>query len=458
LSELVKTFGARLDGRTDDSAALQRAIDFLRPPSAVPNAVEVHGGVLELPRCAIRLSRSVRIPTGVTLRGSGAGTVLLHDAPREDRGAIDFFSPFDNGYCTSAAVEDLCIHTNHGPGITVDPSVKNLNTCRLRNLIISAGAWGIDLRNVYSQNLQIENVHLRQLGAGAVWVRGNANQVLRVNTEAGTRPGFMAEPALLVVDGVGNLVQGCILEGVSEPVVAAQLSGQVLWRHNWIELGSARDRVALRLVDCVADMDYLQHFLPHNRLELRNSVAGLAIADTTGETVPVSECVLADVASFLKIGQAIVNADAGCFEDPRVCIGSVTSRQGGWSITLPPPGPAFVPSRWEFGEGARGRIREEPGRLVLRAPEDPAARLSVGFRVPADFSTPADAALVLRVDGPGEIGVWQESSRLACVATNTTTLTVVPSAKAGQLLRIDVLCKGSEHTLSRVRLIRLLTS
>lgn len=61
-SELnVRDFGAKIDGETDDSGAIQRALDA---------ASEQGGGKVSLPTGKYRMDNSISIPTGVILAGS----------------------------------------------------------------------------------------------------------------------------------------------------------------------------------------------------------------------------------------------------------------------------------------------------------------------------------------------------------------------------------------------------
>ena len=61
----VVSFGAKADGKTDDTAAIQKALD----------AAGKHGGVVRLPAGKFLVAGSLKIPVGVALAGSNQAPV-----------------------------------------------------------------------------------------------------------------------------------------------------------------------------------------------------------------------------------------------------------------------------------------------------------------------------------------------------------------------------------------------
>lgn len=62
----VKDFGAKGDGVTDDRAAIQAAINYLRADGRT-------GGIAYFPMGEYRVSNTIKLPTGVTIRGAQGG-------------------------------------------------------------------------------------------------------------------------------------------------------------------------------------------------------------------------------------------------------------------------------------------------------------------------------------------------------------------------------------------------
>src|SRR5205814_8568544 len=83
---------------------------------------------------------------------------------------------------------------------------------RLERLQISAGKRAIDLEGAYSQHVLIDDIFLWNLGSSVLYIKGNANQIRRIDTEGGFRQNFIKEPGQLMVSGAGNFITDCIIE------------------------------------------------------------------------------------------------------------------------------------------------------------------------------------------------------------------------------------------------------
>ena len=91
----VVSFGAKADGKTDDTAAIQKALD----------AAGKHGGVVRLPAGKFLVAGSLKIPVGVALVGSNQapvyiepliGTVILATGGRDKEDAPALFEMGDS--------------------------------------------------------------------------------------------------------------------------------------------------------------------------------------------------------------------------------------------------------------------------------------------------------------------------------------------------------------------------
>ena len=126
----VRSFGARMDGTTNDAAALQKAIDTV---------VARGGGVVLIPQgnllLTIRDKSAITLRLGVTLRGAGAGkTTLLAPAAGADYDGIMMELP----EFVTARLESL---TLRGPSETFDDHTT-------QGILHHGGLAGIQIRDV----------------------------------------------------------------------------------------------------------------------------------------------------------------------------------------------------------------------------------------------------------------------------------------------------------------------
>jgi hypothetical protein len=215
---------------------------------------------------------------------------------------------------TGAGVEALCIDAEDGGAIDGLSGIT-LERVRVRDVVLTCQNWGIDLRNNDTRNSTFDNVHVRQFGAGSAWVDGTSNRLYAVNSEFGTREGFSADPALLVVRGDDNSVIGCIMESVPPGSTAAYyVSGTRLhWGFNWAELFSGTgkatgsDNVAFIFenVSDVSRVDNLHILMSTQRARLINSQVRALQIDSFAENNPLRDYFVVDSNSAVEINWQI---------------------------------------------------------------------------------------------------------------------------------------------------------
>ena len=461
----VAEFGANGKDNGWDTDAIQRAIDSLPKPSGV-GTKEPCGGVVVLPAGRYLLNKPLRVFSGVTLRGEGAGTVLYSPA---DEPAILMVSPFSHNYCTSATVEDLTIYTDKSPGIVADKSVTNLVQCRFENLLISAGGCAIDLdpnlaHKIYTQNTVVRNVFVSTFGGPALQLWGNANHIEQVCTEGGTRKDFKADPAIVTIAGGGNDIRSCIIEANKpNPAVAFCISGTFTWSHNWVELDPSKEGVAYIFKDVEwALIDNLHHLLPWHKPKFVNCASvQIRMLNTDGELSPLSANLDLDDKSSLRIDQVIARTDVGMLDNPRVSIGSIYNKLGGWRLDL--DGLKSLAAQHNFVANAklqdmqgwqvkwdtplgniRGEAKPEPdpadptrNRLRIEIKQNPNKRplgVEAKLRVPPEFAGKRSVAQ-WRVEGPGQVVVDQNDKEIPSRVMGSLTANVLPApVKEGDVL------------------------
>ena len=294
----------RGDGVHDDTTGIQKAINLFLANRDNPNAPQ--SGAVYLPTGVYRITAPLTLPSGVVLVGDGSGSVIRYMGAGGT--AIRFSDP--SGTVTGAGVENLGIGAENGGGIGDVRGVPVVGA-RLKDLVFNCSSWGIDLRDL--RDSRIDNVHQKLLGAGAVRIDGNRNRVYAVNTEFGARPGFNADPAMVVVRGDYNSVIGCLVEGVpAGSATAFYASGTGLtFGNNWAEIADdhkarAKDNVAFifeNLRD--ARIHELYILTSSHRARFINSQATFTLLNTNAEHLPLSRSVLMDAASTLNLEFAI---------------------------------------------------------------------------------------------------------------------------------------------------------
>lgn len=98
----VKWFGAEGDGVTDDTKAIQKAIDFLNPSSVLVYKFETApktGGIVYLPKGKYRTTKTLWLTNGVVLKGeTGQGAYSQFDNAAKVSSAVIFGDLTDKGW------------------------------------------------------------------------------------------------------------------------------------------------------------------------------------------------------------------------------------------------------------------------------------------------------------------------------------------------------------------------
>lgn len=220
----VSTFGAIPGDGLDDADAIQDAIDSLPLAAGVPNGISPIGGYISFGAGEYTLSHSLRITSGMWLRGVGNDTVLHSTSTVADDTAIFVYSAYGHGGIAGTRVQNLRILTDAARGIQVDPNItSDLNNLRLESLTISSGNIAIDFRSVDAYQSQIQNVTVENPGGAALWLRIGANNSaingIKNFTVRGTaRAGFDSTDPLVSLGGPMT-VEGISVEDIGLPVV-----------------------------------------------------------------------------------------------------------------------------------------------------------------------------------------------------------------------------------------------
>ena len=168
----VKTFGAKGDGRTDDTKAFQAALDA---------AHQAGGGIVFVPAGSYRLNGSLLIPRNVTLQGiftapptvpwtgQQGGSVLLAFAGKGDAGGVPFIQLDYN-----ATVKGLAVfypeQTDTDPPVpypwTISSKLSGADNCSIVDVLLVNPYQAVDFGGRHTGRHYIRNLNGQPLHRG----------------------------------------------------------------------------------------------------------------------------------------------------------------------------------------------------------------------------------------------------------------------------------------------------
>lgn len=242
LSVNVKDHGAKGDGKTDDTAAIQAAINSLIPPSPQP-LEQRGGGTVFFPAGTYAISAPLVVANGTQwynrngfwLEGEGAGSRILRLDPKATHSLVTFVGPagksdaadFTGGFLQNVGMRKLVIGSSDpsvGPASgTGDPAVTMSKTVQwvIEDCVIEQpGGTCLDLTDAYIGRI---NHNVIRLGDAGLAFHGTANAVQITSNRFQNCQGSAIEfadpnpsPAGATANGVTIYIAGNDIEGNGE--------------------------------------------------------------------------------------------------------------------------------------------------------------------------------------------------------------------------------------------------
>jgi hypothetical protein len=463
----VRDYGAVPDDDRDDTAAIQKALRDNRGNyfNGRPDGrTDTGGGVVFLPKGKY-LTTGLELFTGNTLRGE-PGTLLLCTT---DKPAITLKSHFEHDGVAFVAVEDLSITAPKSCAIRSG----GVTNAIFHNLRVSSREVCLQFDG-YTQAADFDNIYVGQTGSGAVRVSGNANRIRGIDTEGGASPNYpdyKPAKAVVEVNGDGNEISGCILEGGHRGVAFA-ISGELTqYRNNWIEMDTSGGPTVLLENSAASHFDLLTGVV-----RMRNC-RGVQIAELWTGADHLRESLELDAATGGVVID-VVNAqcDAGGLDDPQVLVRAQYSRIGkivvernpfrtreNWCVPLNNKTSPSILAQWKDGTAIAAMVEPKPDRtgncIRIEIPEnakDGMFYVIVPLKVPA-LNVGSRPYAMWRADGPAGQnmivvqGQWAHELPTRSMNSLTATRFVAPVANRDQLIFCFYHAKPGTYRLSDIR-------
>ncbi len=317
----VLDFGAIPNDGRDDTDAIQNAINSLPLGNGVPIGNMPAGGILIFPAGVFDITRSIRLPSGVTLRGAGAATVIHDIGTARNHAAILLYSPFSHRWNVGASVENLTIFSRWGGGVWVDPDMGgDVVDLRLADLRVSTLGPAIDLRQQALYHSDIDNVEVYNPGSTALHVgrydgHGADVRVRDFKVTGAARSGFRPEQGL-VRFGTETFVQGLTITVTGAKVTPVYVrdggytsgaGGVTMFGLNLqVAAADCPDGYAIKIIDVSRiDFDFVNNIGINRRIYLgRARDVQIGYLQSDGSTNVLSRLIVRDGLSYYRVGNA----------------------------------------------------------------------------------------------------------------------------------------------------------
>lgn len=164
----VTAYGAVGDGVTDDTAAIQAALDTVPTAAVAASLYTTRGARVHLPPGVYRLTATLTLPRGVILTGAGSeATILQYEATTGD--VLSYERP-DAAMSTQPpitikgmriAIKDGVTHTS-GAGVhldSADTTPNRADRCNLEDVYVYATYEGFRIRNMLGGFIRFCEAH-----------------------------------------------------------------------------------------------------------------------------------------------------------------------------------------------------------------------------------------------------------------------------------------------------------
>lgn len=205
----VRDFGAVGDGITDDTAAIQAAIDAFEPDAVSGDGIPDKSRTIYVPMGTYIITAPIKIYSGVVLKGDGVGSVLKA-GPGLTTQILDISAVITD----QARWIDISFLNFEGTGIVraIKTSAGLFLNSSIHDCVFNIG-YCIDLNppNTYTQSVSfVNNISVGPINQ-FLYVYGNRNLIENFNKEGTV--GNSADPMIYAKDCSELLIRNVLIEG-----------------------------------------------------------------------------------------------------------------------------------------------------------------------------------------------------------------------------------------------------
>jgi hypothetical protein len=205
----VRDFGAVGDGSTDDTAAIQAAIDVFKPTFVSGDGIPDKGRTIYVPMGTYIVTAPIKIYSGIVLKGDGVGSVLKA-GPGLTTQILDISSVIND----QARWIDISFLNFEGTGIVraIKTSAVLFLNSYVHDCVFNIG-YCIDLNPTITYTQSVSFVNNISIGPIEQFlnISGNRNLIENFNKEGTT--GVLADPMINAKDCSELLIRNVLIEG-----------------------------------------------------------------------------------------------------------------------------------------------------------------------------------------------------------------------------------------------------
>ena len=245
-------YGAVGDGVTDDTAAIQAAIDDLKDSSETTQLTESR--YLYFPKGIYLISSPISLYSGIVLSGDGQGSLIKASGGFAGTALVLLKGQGINDYCQFSGYRHMGFECT-GTIWCVKSSAVNVVDCNFIDGWIDCG-YGLDL-GTYTQGCTIDTLYGHGNLDQLIHLIGNWNKIRNIDKEGST--GSSTDPYIFLEDHTsgtrsnGNEFDGILIEqttSVNKSLIKILNSDYTVLNHIWLE-PTLTDGYGLRIDNCV---------------------------------------------------------------------------------------------------------------------------------------------------------------------------------------------------------------
>lgn len=303
----IKDFGASGDGVTDDSAAIQAAIDSFKSSNGYnPDKTKV----LFVPEGTYLIETSIKIYSGISIVGEGRKSLFLAGDLLTGQ-ILSFVNAASGNACTEIYIDKLGFSSS-GSVWAIKNNAGSFGNSTLSNLVFDCG-YCVSLYS--AQSIVIDGLLCKGSKTNQIlYLSGNRNLIKNIDKEEST--GSSSDSYVLLDNAIGdcsgNILENILIEGttsVNKYAISLTNASNTIFSGVWIEPTTFNGNISILLTNCNYIYFYDYHTFPYSTNNKISVVTSANIVFDTfncsNEDVSLSDDLVVDSTSFVRIKSLI---------------------------------------------------------------------------------------------------------------------------------------------------------